>query len=63
MKRFWSYFLSFFPVLCLGVLIKSWALKVLWGWFLTPFFNLPAPPMAYCYGMMLIVAVINYHKC
>lgn len=37
-----------------GALCGSFALSVLWGWFVVPLFGLPALSMAYAYGVALV---------
>ena len=42
-----------------GVLSASFVLSILWGWFITPLFGMPAPPMPLLAGLFLTVGYLT----
>jgi len=47
-------FLSFMPLV---IIARSWGVVTLWGWFVTPVFNIPAPTQIQAYGLVLFTAL------
>jgi len=42
----------------LGILIKGWALKILWGWFVAPLFHLPYLTAAQAFGIACFTGLL-----
>lgn len=47
-------FIGKLSVAILSTLWSGYVLSILWGWFIVPFFLLPALPVAYAIGLRLI---------
>lgn len=43
----------------LAFLARSWAIVTLWGWFVTPVFNISIPTQAQAYGLTLCAALFS----
>lgn len=49
-------------ILIIGAVVsvpRAWAASVLWGWFITPAFGIPAPSMLALFGLSLVVTTIH----
>ena len=40
----------------LSIMVRAWGIVIMWGWFVTPIFNIPAPTKALAYGFGLFLA-------
>lgn len=52
-----SMLLLFASFMVLIVLVRSWAITTLWGWFVTPVFSVAAPSQLQAYGLVLFIAL------
>jgi hypothetical protein len=43
--------------LTLAIIVRTWVTVTMWGWFVTPLFNIPAPTKAQAYGLALFVSL------
>lgn len=59
MPRLVRNFVFLFPALFVGVLVKSFVLKILWGWFLVPLVTSVPLSFIQCFGTLLIVALCS----
>jgi hypothetical protein len=41
---------------------RAWILTLLWGWFVVPFFGLPALGFGYAVGFLVLVSVTRVHR-
>jgi uncharacterized membrane protein len=41
---------------------RAYAIIVLWGWFVSPVTNIPAPSIYFTVGMMMVLALILPHR-
>lgn len=41
------------------IAFKGWAVQVMWGWFVTPAFSIPAPSVALCVGLALFASMFT----
>jgi hypothetical protein len=41
-----------------GTLMNGWAISVLWGWFVSPFFKLPLLTVPYAIGLGLVMSLL-----
>lgn len=46
--------------LAYGALVSGWAMSMIWGWFVTPVFALPALTILQAYGLMLVARLFQY---
>jgi len=42
-------------------LFEGWVLSVLWGWFITPVFQIASPTYLQCVGIGIVVSMLTYH--
>ena len=45
-----------------GIVVQGFTLSILWGWFVTPIFGLPALTIAQAYGIALVFHAIRGYK-
>jgi putative Mn2+ efflux pump MntP len=43
----------------IGVPLRGWAIKVLWGWFVVPVFGLPALTVMSAIGVSMVIVALN----
>lgn len=46
-------------LLPVAILASGWAICVLWGWFVSPLFGLPAITILQAYGLSLVLAALR----
>jgi phosphate/sulfate permease len=49
-----------FAGLALSAIINGWVLSILWGWFITPVFGIPAISVGQAIGLAMVVSYLTY---
>lgn len=45
-----------------GAFVRAFAIAKLWGWYVAPMFSLPRLPLAYAWGIGLLVSLMTFQK-
>ena len=46
------------PMLIVSVLLKAWAITTLWGWFITPTWNMAPPSRSVAVGLSILIQML-----